>query len=267
MSNKANRDSWNKLSNYYQSSNRISLNDIHYAPYGPGEKSLKVVGDVKNLEILDMGCGGGQNSIVLKKWGAKKVVALDQSDEQLNYAKNLAKENKMNIHFVQGNMEDLSIFIAANFDLVFTSHDITYVTDMKKVFFEVFRVLKSKGRFVMCTLHPMMSVIWDAVEKDSFDKINNYFEKKREFWSWNNKEGKKISSFGSTYPKFETILNGLIEAGFKIEKIVEPKGFTLEQVKDLGNKVPYRDETMINEKFIEINQKIPFSLIISSLKE
>lgn len=266
MSNKDNRDNWNKLSNYYQSSTRISLNDIHYAPYGPGEKSLKIIGNVKNLEVLDIGCGGGQNSIVLKKWGAKRVVALDQSDKQLDYARNLAKEQKIDINFIQGDMEDLSRFKGTDFDLVFTSHAITYVNNMKKVFSEVFRVLKQDGHFVMCTLHPMMSVIWDAMEEESLEKINSYFDKEREFWSWSDKEGKKIASFGSTYPKFETILNGLIETGFKLEKIAEPKGFTLEEVQSLGNEVPYRDETIINEKFIKIYQKIPFSLIISAKK-
>ena len=61
MSNEENRISWNRFSEYYQSIKYISLNDIHYGPYAPGEKELKVLGDLKGLKCLELGCVGWTN--------------------------------------------------------------------------------------------------------------------------------------------------------------------------------------------------------------
>lgn len=264
MSNEYNRESWNRLSDYYQETTRISLEDVHYGPYSPGERKLKVIGSVKGLEILELGCGGGQNSIVLAKWGAKKVKGLDQSEAQLDYAKSLALTQNVEVDFIQGNMEDLSAFEDKSFDLIISSHALSYVEHPEKVFNESARVLRKNGRIVICILHPMMIVIWEALEEKSWKKIRSYFSEERDLWDWENQKKERIASFGSSYFRFEQIINGLISAGFSIERIVEPIGYTLDEVKELGDKIAYQNTQEIDYKFVEINQKIPFSLIISA---
>lgn len=44
---------------------RISLEDVHYGPLSAGESELKLLGNVRGKDILEIGCGGGQNAIVL----------------------------------------------------------------------------------------------------------------------------------------------------------------------------------------------------------
>jgi len=85
------RKGWNIVSKGYQEKTRISLEDVHYGPTSPGELELKLLGNVKEKHVLEVGCGGGQNSIVLAKWGAKPV-GLDVSEEQIKYAKQLARK-------------------------------------------------------------------------------------------------------------------------------------------------------------------------------
>jgi len=266
LSNEKNRKSWDLLSNYYQSSTFISLEDVHYGPYSPGEKSLKVIGDVTGLDLLELGCGGGQNAIVLKKWGAKTVKALDQSTKQLKYARKLASSHNVTIEFIQGSMEDLSMLYDTSVDLIISSHALTYVEHLQNVFAESYRVLREKGRIVICILHPLMPVVWEAMEEGRFEKVRSYFSNERDIWSWEDNEGKKIASFGSTYYRFEQIFNGLINAGFQVERIIEPPGYSLEEVQELGELVPYQNADKIDTKFISINQKIPFSLIVSAVK-
>jgi hypothetical protein len=58
LSNEENRLSWNRLSEYYQSNTFISLDDIHYSPYGLGEQKLRIIEDVSGLDCLELGCGG-----------------------------------------------------------------------------------------------------------------------------------------------------------------------------------------------------------------
>jgi ubiquinone/menaquinone biosynthesis C-methylase UbiE len=266
MSNEKNRESWDRLSEYYQNTISISLEDVHFGPYGLGEKALHVIGEVKGLDILEIGCGGGQNSIVLAKWGAKTVQGLDQSEKQLEYARKLAQSQNVKIIFVKGNMEDLSVFKDASFDLILSSHALSYVEHLQRVFMESARVLRDNGRIVICILHPIMITTWEAIEKGSLERIRCYFSEERDIWGWKDQEGKVIATFGSTYYRFEQIINGLILAGFTIECVVEPPGYTLKEVKKLGDTIPYQNTSVIDHKFIEINQKIPFSLIVSARK-
>ncbi|MHA1882346.1 MAG: hypothetical protein ACTSUO_04800 [Candidatus Thorarchaeota archaeon] len=67
LSKKQNEIAWDKLTEHYQRSRRISLENIHFGAYAPGENELRIIGEVEGLDILDIGCGGGQNSIILKK--------------------------------------------------------------------------------------------------------------------------------------------------------------------------------------------------------
>jgi len=73
---------WNIISRSYQEETRISLEDVHYGPISPGESELKLLGKVKDKDALEIGCGGGQNAIVLSKWGARSM-GLDISEEQI----------------------------------------------------------------------------------------------------------------------------------------------------------------------------------------
>ncbi len=67
---------WDEMSQSYQAESHISLDDVHYAPLGPGERELQIIGDVNGKRVLELACGAAQNSIALAKWGAQ-LTALD----------------------------------------------------------------------------------------------------------------------------------------------------------------------------------------------
>ena len=267
MSNKENQISWNRLSEYYQSSRYISLNDVHYGPYSPGEQYYKLLGDVKGLKCLELGCGGGQNSIVLKKWGAGEVVGLDISEKQLEYAQSLAEKENVDVTFIRENMENLSRFNDNYFDLVISVHAISYVENINRVISEAYRVLQTEGKFVFCSLHRFHPVIWEAIEEQSFDKISSYFSDARDTWDWIDENNQHVATFNQTYHRFEEWINVLIETGFVIKRVIEPRGYSKEQLHTMDpNEVPYYDKGELHEKFINTGQIIPFALIISSVK-
>ncbi|MCH7627075.1 MAG: hypothetical protein IIC83_14240 [Chloroflexi bacterium] len=68
---KAVQAGWDEMSDEYQRESRISLDDVHYAPLGPGERELGLIGDVRDMRVLELACGAAQNSIALSKWGAQ----------------------------------------------------------------------------------------------------------------------------------------------------------------------------------------------------
>lgn len=146
---------WNIISRSYQRKTRISLEDVHYGPISAGEKELGLLGSVKGKDILEVGCGGGQNDIVLAKWGAKSV-GLDISEEQIKYARKLAKKERVKVPFHVGNMEDLGVFNPESFDIVLSSFAMEYADDILATFREVFRVLRKAGVFVFAMVHPII---------------------------------------------------------------------------------------------------------------
>jgi len=69
----------------------------------PHNKSIKenlmnTVGNVKNIRVLDLGCGIGEFTKYFSDNGAEKVVGIDISDRVLQYAKE--NNNSHNIEYI-----------------------------------------------------------------------------------------------------------------------------------------------------------------------
>ena len=270
VNNTQNQESWNAISRSYQGEKRISLDNVHYGPVAPGERELVLLGDVKGEKILELGCGGGQNSIVLTKWGAE-VIGLDISELQLEHANSLAKKEEVNVRFVQGRMEDLGQFKNNTFDIVISSHAIGYVDDLKAVFKETERVLKPEGFLVFCFEHPIWLTVGPALEDGDLTKVQSYFDKNRDVWDWTCFDGTK-ATFNQGNWSFTEIINGFIEVGLQIVRIEEPQAYDLANmdVKAISN-IPFisavKDtyEEYVN-KFVRVIRIVPFSMIVKAKK-
>ena len=266
MSKEKNRQSWDILSKLYQSEHIISLEDVHYGPHAPGERNLGLIGNVSDLDVLEIGCGGGQNSIVLMKWGARSVIGIDQSDAQLRHARKLAQKEKANVRFLRADMEDLHVFGNSTFDLVVSSHAFDYAENLDRVFQETARVLRNGGRFVFCMLNPIWRVVGTALECDDLAKVQAYFGQETEKWSWTTSDGQSIGEFETAPWRFEQILNGVIHSGLRVETVAEPRGYSADEIRKIDvQSIPYRDSKP-SEKFLELIRRIPFSIIISAKK-
>lgn len=112
--------------------------------------------DLEGKTVLDLGSGSGRDSYILSKLvGPKgKVIGIDMTDEQLDVARRHQDfhriafgYNESNITFTKGYIEDLkSAGIADNsIDLIISNCVINLSPDKKKVFNEIFRVLKPGG--------------------------------------------------------------------------------------------------------------------------
>ncbi len=88
------RQAWNRTSAAYQAQHQLSTDAAQYGPWAPDEKTLRLLGDVRSKRIMELGCGGGQCSIAFAKQGAL-VTGLDLSDDQLSYARQLARREGM----------------------------------------------------------------------------------------------------------------------------------------------------------------------------
>lgn len=179
----SNRDDWNREALKYQERHHANLSDSSglWGPiFGvPGEKELKILGEVAGKEVLELGCGGGQWTVRVARQGAR-ATGQDISDIQIEYARDLAAQAKIEpparASFVQGNAEDLSEWAAETFDLVFSNFGAIGFVDIEKCFSEVSRVLKKGGLFAYSWLSPFFDCLADGGD-NQLEILRSYFDR------------------------------------------------------------------------------------------
>ena len=113
------------------------------------------IGSDKN--VLDIGCGAGHSSALIKETGAT-VVGVDASQGMVDYA------NKTfdGIDFQVGGLEEL-VFGDDEFDVVFAANSVQYAADLGTALRELRRVCKPGGSIVAGLFGPPEGVSFKPV--------------------------------------------------------------------------------------------------------
>ena len=104
--------------------------------------------------VLDLGSGSGMDVFVaaLKVGNAGHVTGVDMTEEQLEKSERLKEENNFeNISFQKSYVETLP-FADESFDAVISNGVINLSPNKEKVFAEIARVLKSKGKMAIADI-------------------------------------------------------------------------------------------------------------------
>jgi len=216
--------SWSRISEDYQRRSKIPTDDVYYGDFIPSEKELRLVGDVKEKQVLEIGCGGGQNSIVLAKQGAI-VSGIDLSGKQIAYARVLAKREHVKVDFSVGDMQDLSRFADASFDIVVTAVSLLYVESLDRTFSEVYRVLKTGGVFIFSEGHPFAEGKLIQHRGKSAYTVADYFKRRKIWWVDKLGDGTKVKMFSYHRP-LQDYFEALLRRGFLILRFLEPERLT-----------------------------------------
>lgn len=218
---------WDKYSDYYQKCSKITTEAAHYGPFSPNEDELYLLGDIKNKKILELGCGGGQCSIAFAKKGAK-CTAIDFSENQLKFADRLTKKARLKINFVKSDIQDFKIKKNEKFDIVFSSFALQFVPDLNSCFRNINKVLKTGGLFIFSLDHPFYSVVSNkGIIESSYYQTGKCIQ-----WTTGDVFQKSSELKDTKIPfiiykrKVSDIYNGLTEAGFRVNKILEPNTFS-----------------------------------------
>lgn len=153
---------WDSLSPVYARITRIRTDDFHYGPQIPGERELGLLPPLgAGSSALELGCGGGQNSVYLAKRGVR-CEAFDISEGQLAHARALAAAEGVRVAFRRSSLED---FAAAppprlRFDLVHSSHALEFVEDPGGVVRAMAAAAKRGGTVLVSTVHPLFNGDW-----------------------------------------------------------------------------------------------------------
>ena len=115
---------------------------------------------LKNINILDIGCGGGLISIPMKRLGAN-VVGIDASLKNINVAKIYSKKKNLKIKYICSSPEKLKI--KKKFDVLLMLEIIEHVDDVNFFIKQSSKFLKKNGLMFIATLNKTLKSYMFAI--------------------------------------------------------------------------------------------------------
>ena len=111
-------------------------------------------GDLHGRDVLCLASGGGQQGPVLSAAGAR-ITVLDQSLKQLECDRVVAERESLEMQLIRGDMADLSQFDDCSFDIIFHPCANCFSPNVRYVWSESFRVLRTRGVLMSGFLNPL----------------------------------------------------------------------------------------------------------------
>ncbi|WP_436927234.1 class I SAM-dependent methyltransferase [Halosimplex amylolyticum] len=171
----------------------------------PATRSL--LPDLDGLRVLEAGCGIGDYTGYFLEHGAE-VVAVDATGAAVERARERYAADPVTVH--QADLtEPLAFLDEGSVDLVVSQLVLEHIPDWRPVFAEFARVLRPDGLFVFSTGNPVSG--WNGP-----DDAEAYFETEKLTQDWGEMQPRNYRR-----PLAEH-LNPLAEAGFAIERFLEP---------------------------------------------
>jgi len=115
---------------------------------------------LKNLKILDIGCGGGLISEPMSRLGAN-VTAIDASNKNIQVAKLHAKKNNLNITYLNSVPENLKQ--KNEFDIILNLEVVEHVENLDLYLSSCFGLLKKKGIMFTATINRTLTSYIKAI--------------------------------------------------------------------------------------------------------
>ena len=210
---------WDAFADTY-SKNHTEQGDLHKEVFlNPTLFSL--MGELKDKQVLDAGCGEGYLSRLLSKAGSN-VTAVDYSLRMIEIAQERTPID-LQIKYIRGNCEELTMLEDENFDVIVSNMVIQDLPNYENAFQEMYRLLVDGGSFIFSILHPCFVTPGSGWEKNSSGEklhwnVDRYFYEGAYEQRLGDKD--KVLFFHRTLTSY---VDALIKAGFMIESIIEPK--------------------------------------------
>jgi SAM-dependent methyltransferase len=220
----ANAEAWTFLSRRGYDITRDLLNTPAF---------LKLLGNVRGLRGLDIGCGEGHNTRLVARKGAR-MTAIDISETFLKHAQDEETRRPLGIRYARANGERLP-FKSGSFDFSMATMSLMDMARPERTLSEAFRVLKPGGflQFSIthpCFLTPKLRWLYDREGRKDAMAVGDYFRKEDgviDEWIF----GAAPEALKSRFPKFRIPrfdrtmsrwLNSVLDAGFVLERLAEP---------------------------------------------
>lgn len=173
--------------------------------------TLSLLPDVRGRRVLDAGCGPGVYADELAGRGAE-VVAIDASPAMVAIARRrLGRRATVRVADLERPLDFLD---GEAFDLVLSALVLEYVEDWRATLGEFYRVLRGGGHLVASVSHPAHDAAYFGTEA--------YFDVERVGSVWTGFPPHRVEMPSFRRSLAET-LNPFLEAGFRLERVLEPR--------------------------------------------
>lgn len=211
----------------------------YYREYLNTPAMLRLIGPVKGLDVLDLGCGEGYHARIFARRGAR-VTAVDQSNRLIEYALDEERKLRQGVRYIVADASDLSMLDDRSLDLVASFMAMMDITDYRRAIREVSRVLRPGGRFVFSITHPCFDVLYDkgrmvsgwvmrrgAKAKTSanalYFRVDNYFSTGIYEFSWKMRHLEKPFVTQGWHLTLGDYFRELGRAGLLVRNLIEPQ--------------------------------------------
>ncbi|SHE52526.1 Methyltransferase domain-containing protein [Seinonella peptonophila] len=176
--------------------------------------------NLENQNVLDLGCGFGWHCRYAREQKANSVIGVDISEKMLHKAREMTDDPY--ISYLNMPLEDIH-FSAEQFDVIISSLAFHYVKSFEEICKKVFSYLKPGGIFVFSVEHPIFT---SRNEQDwYYDEHGNRLHWPIDHYQL---EGVRETTFLAEnvikyHRTISTYLNDLIQVGFQIQAVEEPR--------------------------------------------
>jgi SAM-dependent methyltransferase len=211
---------WDADADDYQATHGGFLGDVDFVwcPEGLREADAALLGDVRGLRIVEIGCGQASCARWLANAGGRPV-AVDLSGGMLRHAVDANARTRIDIPLIQATAEELPLATASMDAACSAFGALPFVASIEAVFAEVHRVLRPGGRWAFAVTHPMRWIFPDDPGPNGLTATQPYFDRTPYV---------EVDAAGdATYVEYHRTLGDYVRAlaktGFVLEDLIEPE--------------------------------------------
>jgi ubiquinone/menaquinone biosynthesis C-methylase UbiE len=173
--------SWGTVASWYNDHLEKGGDTYHEKVVYPN--LFRILGDLKASKVLDLACGQGQFSRLLRDKGAY-VTGVDLGKELIAIAESrnpsIKETGTHKVNYFHGSADDLYMIKGASSDIVVCILALQNIEKLQKTMEEVHRVLTNTGRFIFVLNHPSFrnprQTRWDYDEQEAiqYRRVDEY---------------------------------------------------------------------------------------------
>jgi SAM-dependent methyltransferase len=194
----------------------------HRSPTNPNDlieepTLLDLIGSVRGLRVLDLGCGAASFGRTLLDLGCRSYFGIDASLNMVAAARQTLQATPGLVH-----QETIEQFVAepASVDLVTSRLALHYVEHLAPVFRQVRQALAPGGRFIFSVEHPVITSCargWDSRQPRSDWLVDDYFITGRRETDW---LGERVVKYHRTIEDYVRLVQ---ESAFRLDRLSEAR--------------------------------------------
>ena len=220
--------SWGSVASWYDDHLEKGGDTYHEKVIYPN--LLRIIGNMKGKKVLDLACGQGQFSRLMREQGAH-VTGIDLSKELIKIAEShnvsIQETGTHKVTYLQGSADNLSTIKDDTFDVVVCILALQNIENLQKTIEEAKRVLTPSGSFVFVLNHPSFrnprQSYWGYDEKSStqFRRVDEYMSESH--YKIDMTPGSKTDKkFTVTFHRpLQVFVKALSKSGFALTRLEE----------------------------------------------